>query len=89
MNASILPLCLDGTRQDVLQEIWDWVADNKSKKNILWLHGFAGSGKTTVAATVSRLKGVHFSSSKEAGPDRTPSYTQWLHNLHILLVSSA
>ena len=53
MNASILPLCLDGTRQDVLQEIWDWVADNKSKKNILWLHGFAGSGKTTVAATVS------------------------------------
>ncbi|KAJ7235794.1 hypothetical protein C8J57DRAFT_1530491 [Mycena rebaudengoi] len=40
MDASSRPECLSGTRQDV-------------SANILWLHGVAGAGKSTISTTVS------------------------------------
>ncbi|TFK63676.1 hypothetical protein BDN72DRAFT_927413, partial [Pluteus cervinus] len=44
--------CLSGTRQKTLQNIQDWTVDKYSK--ILWLHGIAGTGKSTVAESVFR-----------------------------------
>ncbi|KAB5522880.1 hypothetical protein GE09DRAFT_1154464 [Coniochaeta sp. 2T2.1] len=44
--------CLNGTRRDVLNRIQDW-AENPTGEAIFWLHGMAGTGKTSVALTVS------------------------------------
>ncbi|KAK7676730.1 hypothetical protein QCA50_020306 [Cerrena zonata] len=54
MNAASRPLCLHGTRESVMQTIIDWVVNiDDHEQNILWLHGLAGSGKSTIANTVS------------------------------------
>jgi hypothetical protein len=44
--------CLDGTRRDVLNRIQDW-AESPTGEVIFWLHGMAGTGKTSVALTVA------------------------------------
>jgi hypothetical protein len=46
------PLCLEGTREDLLKLINSWVEDS-SAPGIFWLRGWAGSGKTTVARTIA------------------------------------
>ncbi|KAK7684527.1 hypothetical protein QCA50_012474 [Cerrena zonata] len=54
MDAASRPLCLHGTRRVVLQKIIDWVMDvHNNGGNILWLHGLAGSGKSTIANTIA------------------------------------
>ncbi|KAK7676720.1 hypothetical protein QCA50_020296 [Cerrena zonata] len=54
MNAANRPLCLHGTREGILQRIMDWVENvDDNEQNILWLHGLAGSGKSTIANTVA------------------------------------
>lgn len=54
MNAANRPRCLHGTRESVMQTIIDWVVNiDDNEQNILWLHGLAGSGKSTIANTVS------------------------------------
>ncbi|KAK7684524.1 hypothetical protein QCA50_012471 [Cerrena zonata] len=54
MNAANRPLCLHGTRESVMQTIIDWVVNiDDNEQNILWLHSLAGSGKSTIANTVS------------------------------------
>ena len=44
--------CLRGTRETVLNEIELWAADFK-KSPLFWLNGLAGTGKSTIAQTVS------------------------------------
>lgn len=56
--------CLDGTRVDVLSDIYQWSStvlarnhrtgevNSGSTSSILWLSGFAGTGKTTLANTI-------------------------------------
>lgn len=44
--------CLKGTRECVLDEIEHWTQDF-SKSPIFWLNGLAGTGKSTIAQTVS------------------------------------
>lgn len=44
-------VCLKGTRVSLRNDIESWLGDN-SAPNILWLHGKAGSGKTTVSNTL-------------------------------------
>ncbi|OCB85826.1 WD40 repeat-like protein [Sanghuangporus baumii] len=46
------PECLPGTRMEVRRKIIDWVF-SKSKQNIFWLHGVAGSGKSTISTTIA------------------------------------
>ena len=43
--------CLPGTRKDVLQQIHDWTTDDQAR-NILWLRGSPGAGKTAVASSL-------------------------------------
>ncbi|KAG8918239.1 hypothetical protein FRC02_002514 [Tulasnella sp. 418] len=44
--------CLENTRTTVLKEIFEWARDVEARQ-IYWLHGIAGVGKTTIAHTVA------------------------------------
>ena len=46
-------LSLENTRVDILNEIRAW-ARRRDDKNIFWLSGFAGTGKSTLARTIAR-----------------------------------
>jgi hypothetical protein len=43
---------MEGTREDILKAIDDWIADLDAPQNILWLKGYPGVGKSTVASSV-------------------------------------
>jgi hypothetical protein len=45
--------CLSDTRKEVIDTIMNWVSKTDDDANILWLHGLAGMGKSTVASSVS------------------------------------
>ncbi|KAJ6561956.1 hypothetical protein B0H19DRAFT_1026780 [Mycena capillaripes] len=47
-----IPPCLPGTREGVLRKIRTWLKDENSSKNILWVKGYPGSGKSTIASTL-------------------------------------
>jgi pantothenate kinase-related protein Tda10 len=53
MNASSCPECLPDTRQDLLKSIADWQTTPSPDQNIFWLHGQAGSGKSTISTTLA------------------------------------
>ena len=58
MNAALKPLCLSQTRENILQRISDWILNvDDQEPNVFWLHGLAGSGKSTIAATISKQFG--------------------------------
>lgn len=50
-NKQHMPLCLPGTRHDVLREIRKW-ADGQ-RGSVYWMKGMAGTGKTTIALTIA------------------------------------
>ncbi|KAH7918773.1 hypothetical protein BV22DRAFT_898290 [Leucogyrophana mollusca] len=52
VRCDINRICLPTTRQGLLADIMAWVAD-PSGKQAFWLHGVAGTGKSTVANTVA------------------------------------
>ena len=64
--------CLRGTRETVLNEIESWTKDF-SKCPVYWLNGLVGTGKTTIAQTVSErafadgLLGASFFCSRDFG----------------------
>ena len=47
------PYCLPDTRVDILRQIMEWSSDPGSK-SIFWLNGMAGTGKSTIARTITR-----------------------------------
>ncbi|KZT25291.1 hypothetical protein NEOLEDRAFT_1114496 [Neolentinus lepideus HHB14362 ss-1] len=78
---------LRGTRRDVIQKVMDWFTRDNS--SVLWLTGPLGSGKTTVAATVSehasamgahgRLAAVvHFSRDGRSRPNTASEFVKAL-----------
>ncbi|KAF5613093.1 hypothetical protein F25303_14271 [Fusarium sp. NRRL 25303] len=44
--------CLEGTQRAILTEIHEW-AEDPTAEMVFWLHGLAGTGKSTVALTVA------------------------------------
>ena len=46
--------CLRGTRESVLDEIVQWARDLQENQ-VFWLNGLAGTGKSTIAQTFSRM----------------------------------
>jgi hypothetical protein len=55
--------CMDGTREDVLERVYDWL-DDLDAPNILWVSGGPGAGKSTILSTVSArlMKGPRLAS---------------------------
>jgi hypothetical protein len=53
MDASSRSECLPGTRQDILKFITDWLTTPSENQNVLWLHGLAGYGKSTISTTIA------------------------------------
>ncbi|KAJ7150991.1 hypothetical protein C8R43DRAFT_829652, partial [Mycena crocata] len=47
-------ICLPDTRQELIEEIVGWV-NNPEATPLFWLHGVAGSGKSTVSNTVAKI----------------------------------
>ncbi|KAK7034967.1 WD40 repeat-like protein [Favolaschia claudopus] len=52
-DAALRDECLEGTRREILTEIVEWLSSGADARNIMWLYGVAGSGKSTIANTVS------------------------------------
>ncbi|KID71021.1 P-loop NTPase, partial [Metarhizium hybridum] len=48
------PTCMENTRVSLLDSITQWV-DDPYAESIFWLNGMAGTGKSTIARTVSRI----------------------------------
>ncbi|RFU28422.1 hypothetical protein B7463_g7900, partial [Scytalidium lignicola] len=47
-----LSKCLPGTQHEILKKIQKW-AESPSREIIFWLHGMAGTGKSSIARTVA------------------------------------
>ena len=57
MDSSPRKPCLPGTRTRLLEEIIAWATRSNVEnnvQNVLWLHGMAGSGKSTIATTIAQ-----------------------------------
>jgi len=51
-------LCLEGTREQILKEITDWINSvGEDTPRIFWLHGPAGTGKSSIAHTIAHQFG--------------------------------
>ena len=47
-------LCLEGTREELLKEITNWINNiEEGTPRIFWLHGPAGTGKSSIAHTIA------------------------------------
>ncbi len=46
--------CLEGTRINILKEVRGWLQDGKEENKILWIVGDPGTGKSTVATTITK-----------------------------------
>src|ERR1700722_9976074 len=46
--------CQPDTRLDIIQAIVEWVTMPSERNNVLWLHGLAGSGKSSIATTIAK-----------------------------------
>ncbi|KAF7967810.1 hypothetical protein HWV62_32965 [Athelia sp. TMB] len=103
MDATDRPVCLAGTKQDLIKDILDQLMNpSDQSKNILWLHGPAGLGKSTVATTVAEYfrelqrRGAFLffdrNSKEESDPKRvisTLAYQVAEHNVDIRAAVSA
>ncbi|KZP04133.1 hypothetical protein FIBSPDRAFT_968406, partial [Athelia psychrophila] len=79
MDAAIRASCLAGTRKDLLKDIIDWLVTPPEGKNVLWLHGAAGLGKSTLANSIAehfrghRQQGAFLFFDRNAPLDSTPA----------------
>ncbi|KAG8796695.1 hypothetical protein FRC12_005789 [Ceratobasidium sp. 428] len=46
--------CMPGTRVRTIDEILAWSRDFKSNQRLLWVYGFAGLGKSSIAASICK-----------------------------------
>ncbi|KIM24802.1 hypothetical protein M408DRAFT_26756 [Serendipita vermifera MAFF 305830] len=70
--------CLEGTRNDILQNIRSWAEDLEAP-NILWVNGYPGVGKSAIASTIveqlrsSNRFGSSFFFQRERASAMTPN----------------
>ena len=46
--------CMKGTRKEILFQLEDWLKDEQDKQ-VFWLNGLAGTGKSTIAQTFAEI----------------------------------
>jgi hypothetical protein len=79
MDAASRSVCLSGTRSELLDSIVTWAINSPGDKNVFWLHGPAGCGKSTIATTIAEffrelsLLGAFLFFSKDAQDRSDPS----------------
>ena len=50
------PRCHPGTRQAVLEELFDWIVSDKARDAwIAWLNGAAGAGKSAICQSIAEI----------------------------------
>ena len=55
MDGSKLTPCLENTRRDIINDVMQWIADDPNEtKKVLWVHGLAGTGKSTLSTTIAQ-----------------------------------
>jgi hypothetical protein len=48
--------CLPNTRLNVIKDVMEWIADDSDDlKKVLWVYGLAGTGKSTLSATIAQI----------------------------------
>ncbi len=47
------PRCHPGTRTTIFQNVQDWLGNSEQEKNLLWLQGTAGVGKSAIIQTIA------------------------------------
>ena len=62
--------CLEGTRREILHCIQDW-AESPDGEVIFWLHGMAGTGKTSVSLTVANALSARHPFAEGCDPPRS------------------
>ena len=56
MDRSNRASCLENTRRNVIDDIMAWIADGSNEaKKVLWVHGLAGTGKSTLSNTIAEI----------------------------------
>jgi hypothetical protein len=55
MDASRRTGSLHDTRTNIMKFITDWANDTTREQSILWIHGLAGSGKSTLSTTIANF----------------------------------
>jgi len=65
--------CMEGTRETLLNQIMTWAANGSDTRNIYWIHGLPGIGKTSLAHSICeklhneyRLAGAFFCQRDDA-----------------------
>ena len=53
--------CLENTRRNVINDVEKWISDDSNEaKNVLWVYGLAGTGKSTLSTTIAQImRGRH------------------------------
>ncbi|KAG8804479.1 hypothetical protein FRC16_007888 [Serendipita sp. 398] len=82
-----IDLCEEGTRVEVLDAIRTWATDYESNSQIFWLNDAAGTGKSTIAATIAnewslnnRLAGRFFFSPNSRITQTTKEFCRLVSN---------
>ncbi|KAF8598058.1 hypothetical protein BDV93DRAFT_478792, partial [Ceratobasidium sp. AG-I] len=70
--------CQKGTREQVLKDIFQWLDDQSTTEKLLWLHGHAGQGKSSIVSSICRelesqgSLGAHFFCRRDDPDLRSP-----------------
>ncbi|KAF8597312.1 hypothetical protein BDV93DRAFT_372673, partial [Ceratobasidium sp. AG-I] len=84
--------CLSGTRADIIKQIVDWSERRDTSEGLLWVHGQAGLGKSSIATSVCqeldgrKLLAAGFFCKRDSSERRDPQQvlTTIVHGLALL-----
>ncbi|KAF8967493.1 hypothetical protein BDZ97DRAFT_524061 [Flammula alnicola] len=49
------PICLPGTRLEILKSVEEWLANTAIEQRAFWVSGLAGTGKSTLSTTIANM----------------------------------
>ena len=56
MDETNRTLCFKNARRNIIDDVLKWIADDSNKaKEVLWVYGLVGMGKSTLATTIALI----------------------------------